>query len=124
MVRCIFRQDQVVGKIFGSTAGYLTGPSLAGCDENAAPLKELYMKNMEIKSSRGFSTLSITNNVPSDQLTRKLLAVFSLLEKGLTMEFAMESIDTRHADCAGRGRPFEDDGTVALPGGTFHRTAG
>ncbi|NLC12008.1 MAG: copper amine oxidase N-terminal domain-containing protein [Firmicutes bacterium] len=68
--------------------------SLAGCDENAAPLKEAFMKNMEIKSSRGFSTLSITNNVPSDQLSQEALAVFSLLEKGLTMEFAMESIDT------------------------------
>ena len=87
-------KTKLLAKFLVALLVILLALSLAGCDENAAPLKEAYMKNMEIKSSRGFSTLSITNNVPSDQLSQEALAVFSLLEKGLTMEFAMESIDT------------------------------
>ena len=62
---------------------------LAGCFENGSSLKEGFIKNAEVKSCRSMGTLSVTNNVPGEQLDPGALAVFSLLEKGLTMEADM-----------------------------------
>jgi hypothetical protein len=62
---------------------------LIGCNNEAAVLKEMYMKSRGIESSRVLSTLTVVNKVPREQLNQEAQAVFSLLEKGITMEIAM-----------------------------------
>ena len=67
---------------------------LVGCNEEAAPLKEGYIKSLEIESCRSSSTMYVTNNVPKDQLSQEALAVFSFLEKGLFMHVDMAGLQS------------------------------
>lgn len=85
-------RKNILTKVFAIFMVFLMVLPLAGCFDNGSGLKEGFMKSMEVKSSRSISTLSVINNVPSEQLNQQALAVFSLLEKGLAMETAMESL--------------------------------
>ncbi len=67
---------------------------LAGCDEDAAPLKEGFVQSLDVESMRSTSTLTITNNVPKDQLNPAALAVFGLLEEGIVMDAEMASLQS------------------------------
>ncbi|NMB34717.1 MAG: copper amine oxidase N-terminal domain-containing protein [Firmicutes bacterium] len=82
----------VLIKTFAILMIFLMALPLVGCHDHDSGLKEAYLKSMEIKSCRSMGTLSVTNNVPEEQLSPQALAVFSLLEKGLTMEAEMADI--------------------------------
>lgn len=85
-------RKKILTKVFAIFVVLLMVLPLAGCFDNGADLKESFIKSMEIQSSRSISTLSVTNNVPDEQLSPEALAIFSLLEKGLVMGADMESL--------------------------------
>jgi len=64
---------------------------LAGCLDNHADLKKGFMQNMEVKSCRSSGTFSVVNNISTEQLNPQAQKLFSVLEKGLALETAMQS---------------------------------
>lgn len=80
---------------------------LMGCDEDAALLKDAMKKSMEIESSRTSSNLSITSHMPPEEMEEELAILFSLLEKGMTMEVEMESLTTMGLEMA-----LEEEGSL------------
>lgn len=64
---------------------------LAGCGEEAADLRDGYVKSLEIDSSRAGGDFAVRNNVPLEEMNEELGLIFSVLEKGFSMEMDMES---------------------------------
>jgi len=69
-----------------------------GCGNDAAELKDAYIKSMEVESSRNRSDLIVKINVPPEELSEEMQLLLTVLEEGLTMEMVMESLTSMKID--------------------------
>ncbi len=76
---------------------------LVGCGDDAAELKEGYLKSLEIESSRSRSELTVTYNQPMEELNQEMQLLFAILREGLAMEATMESLTSMKIDMEGYG---------------------